>query len=283
VPFRAVDVYKPIAAAALAEAKKRGYTLLQDSGGTDAAGQLNELNTWIAEKVDAIVVFPLDAKAMAPVVQKAHAAGIKVIGYGEHVPGEDGSIVFDNSQGAQLIGTVTGNYIRQKLGGQAKVGVFTYIEGGPETVKRVDGAVNQIRSIAPGAQVVARSSAGDSATALAKGQPMLQAHPDINVLVAPTDAVMQGFAAALKATGKATNSVWFATYDASTSFLQQMLSGQVNGVNAGLPLTAIGQEVVDAGANAVAGSGKTVYVPSYEPILSSNKALIRKLLKQRGQ
>jgi ABC-type sugar transport system substrate-binding protein len=283
VPFRAVDVYKPIAAGALLEAKKRGYTLLQDTGGTSASAQLAEVNTWIAQGVEVIVVFPLNAKAFGPVVKRAHKKGIKVIGYGEHVPGEDGSIVFNNAQGASLLGTVTGNYVNQKLGGKAKMAVFSYIEGGPETIKRVDGAINKIKAIAPGADEVARAESADTATAFDKGKPMLQANPDINVLFAVTDANVLGFAAALKSVGKEGSSVWFATYDGSTSVLQQMETGDLNGVNAVLPLTAIGRSVVWTGANARSGKGPSKFAPNYFVVSSSQKTLLRTLLKQRGK
>ena len=68
--------------------------------------QLSEINTWIAQGVGGIIVLPLDNNAMLPLIKKAHAAGVKFLDYSDNaLPGVDGWVIFNNLQGAQLVGT----------------------------------------------------------------------------------------------------------------------------------------------------------------------------------
>ncbi len=280
-PFRAVDIYKPLIAAAKAEADKRGVELLESSAGISAAEQLAEVNTWIASDVDAIVLFALDPQSMAPVVKRAQDAGIKVIGYAENVPGEDGSIVFNNEQGADLIGTATGEYINEELGGKANVGVLSFTAGEQNRI-RTGNAVDKITELAPGAKVVARAQANDAGTALKVGKPMLNANPDINVVVANTDDDINGFVAALKSVGRDSDSVWFASYDASTPVLKKLRTGEVKGITAGLPIPAVGRAVVEAPVNAITGRGSTSLNPDYVGVTHETPDLIDQMLSERG-
>lgn len=277
-PFRAVDIYKPLIDAAKAEADEQGYELLESSAGISAAEQLAEVNTWIAQGVDAIVLFSLEPDSMAPVVDKAHEAGVEIIGYGENIPGQDGSIVFDNEQGAELIGTVTGEYINEELGGEAQIGVLSFLTGKQNRI-RTENAVATILESAPGAEVVAEAQANDAGAALEVSRPMLAANPDIDVLVANTDDAVNGFQAALG--GRASDSFWFASYDASTPVLKKMLAGDLKGVTGYLPTEEIGRTVVSAAANAMTGEGPTGISPEYLAVTSDDHDFIQEILAER--
>lgn len=282
-PFRVVDVYKALLAGARQEAAKRNYQVIESSAGISAADQLAEVNAWIAEGVEGIVHFSLDPQSFGPVVDRAHAAGIKVIGYAVPLPGEDGSIIFNNAQGGKLIGTATGNWINTHLGGHATVGVLANVGvTGAEDRKRVQGAIDAMQSAAPGATVVASAQANDAASALTAARPMLSAHPDINVFIAITDDDIIGLESALKQAGKQPSSVWWASYDSSSPVLKKMLTGELQGVDAGLPLISIGQSVVWTAANAIEKNGPTSYAPDYILIAGDDKSLIQKTLAERG-
>lgn len=278
-PFRAVDIYKPLIDAAKAEAEEQGYELLESSAGISAAEQLSEVNTWIAQGVDAIVLFSLEPDSMAPVVDKAHEAGVEVIGYGENIPGQDGSIVFNNEQGAELIGQVTGDYINEQMGGQANIGVLSFLTGKQNRI-RTENAVETILEVAPGAEVVAEAQANDAGAALEASRPMLAANPNIDVLVANTDDAVNGFQAALG--NRPSTSFWFASYDASTPILKKMLAGDLKGVTGYLPTEEIGQTVVTAAANAISGDGPTSISPEYEAVTSDDREFIQEILAERG-
>ncbi|MFJ3823138.1 sugar ABC transporter substrate-binding protein [Streptomyces nodosus] len=82
----------------------------------DAAKQSQQLDRMINDKVDVLLLDAVDAKAIAPGVQKAKDAGIPVIAYDRLAQGPiDAYISFDN----ELVGQVQGRALLEALGDQA--------------------------------------------------------------------------------------------------------------------------------------------------------------------
>ena len=103
---------------AKAEASKRGYQLLESHANHQLDAQVNEINTWIAQKIGGIIVLPLDNNAMLPLIKKAHKSGLKFLDYSDKaLPGTDGWVIFANLAGAHLGGTYLGQWINKALGG----------------------------------------------------------------------------------------------------------------------------------------------------------------------
>ena len=82
-PDTAAGVYPLLLNGAEAGAKKRGYQLLQSHANSQLANQVNELNTWIAQKIGGMIVLPLDNNAMLPLIKKAHSNGVKFLDYSD--------------------------------------------------------------------------------------------------------------------------------------------------------------------------------------------------------
>ena len=70
-PDRTADFYQGFMNAVQTEAKARGYEILQSFSGPAPEKQLAELNAWMASGVDALVVMPMDSRAIGGVVRKA--------------------------------------------------------------------------------------------------------------------------------------------------------------------------------------------------------------------
>src|SRR5262245_6383019 len=124
-PDRGAAVVQGLYKSADEEAKKKGCKLLQSFAYGSASKQVTEVNTWIAQGVDAIAILPLNEGAMGPLVKKAHAAGIKFVGYADRIPGNDGFITWDNRQGAKDVGIAAGKWVNRTLGGKAEVALLT--------------------------------------------------------------------------------------------------------------------------------------------------------------
>ena len=75
-----VDSYQTTYEKAFKEyAKKLGVqTIVLDAGG-DPAQQINQIQNLITQRVDVLIVWPTNAKAVCPAVKKAHDAGIPVV------------------------------------------------------------------------------------------------------------------------------------------------------------------------------------------------------------
>ena len=122
-PDTTASIWQPLMLGAKQEATKRGYTLLESHANSELDAQLSEIETWIAEGVAGIIVLPLDNNAIEPLVLKAHKAGIKMLDYSDNaLPHVDGWVIFDNLQGAQLVGTYAGQWVNKTLGRQGRSG-----------------------------------------------------------------------------------------------------------------------------------------------------------------
>ena len=174
----------------------------------DGAGSVNtqtsQVDNFITQKVDLLLISPFEAAPLTPAVQRAMKAGIPVIELDRKTVGEPGKdytafIGGDNYK----IAMAAGKYTATKLlpnGGQVAV-----LEGLPSStpaVERLNGFKAGVKENSK-IEVVAEQAADwlpDKAqTAFAA---MLQAHPDIKMVYASNDMMAAGARLAAKGAGK---------------------------------------------------------------------------------
>ena len=174
----------------------------------DGAGNVNtqtsQVDNFITQKVDLLLISPFEAAPLTPAVQRAMKAGIPVIELDRKTVGEPGKdytafIGGDNYK----IALTAGKYTATKLlpnGGQVAV-----LEGLPSStpaVERLNGFKAGVKENSK-IEVVAEQAADwlpDKAqTAFAA---MLQAHPDIKMVYASNDMMAAGARLAAKGAGK---------------------------------------------------------------------------------
>ncbi|WUC32924.1 substrate-binding domain-containing protein [Streptomyces sp. NBC_00557] len=109
------------------------------------ATQSRQFQQMVHEKADVIVVDPVDAKAIAPDVQKAADAGIPVIAYDRLAQGPiDAYVSHDN----ELVGQVQGRAIIQALGPKAAHSEIVMMNGDPadpNTAQFEKGALGELQ------------------------------------------------------------------------------------------------------------------------------------------
>ena len=244
--------------------------------------QLSEIQTWIGEDVGAVVALPLDNNAIVPLIHKAHAAGTKFLDYSDNaLPGVDGWVIFDNLQGAKLVGTYAGQWVKQNLGGQAQVALLTHqiqLTGR----QRVEGCVKALPAVAPGAKVVAQHEGVLSPDTFPAFQTMLQAHPGINVVICIADEGCDGVLRAFQATRRSaqrTKDMFICGFDGSGPVIQA--------IGTGGPIRATAprrrrhrQGVHQAAVNAIEGKSPTKINFPYVLCTCQAKAVNQKLLAE---
>jgi len=266
-------------------AKARGYTLLESHANSQLDAQVNEINTWIGQKIGGIIVLPLDNNAMLPLIKKAHDNNVKFLDYSDNaLPGVDGWVIFDNLGGAKLGGTWLGQWINRTLGGTAKVALLTH-EIQKTGRDRIHGSVAAMKKVAPRAQVVASHEAVLAAQALPVAQSILQAHPDLNAFICIADDGCLGAEKAFLQTHPSTerqNNMAMIGYDGTVPVFEQILAGSVIRATGALDLVSIGAASVNATINAITGKGPTKI--NYPYVLASQSpaglAVTKKLLKK---
>ena len=122
-----------------AEADQRGAELLVEDANFDPQKQSDQINAFIAQKVDAIVLAPMDPVGIGPAIKSANSAGIPVFTIDVECTAEGvqitGHVGADNFQGGQLAGQAMIEALGPKGG---KVLVLDY-KVANACVQRVEG------------------------------------------------------------------------------------------------------------------------------------------------
>ena len=243
--------------AAQAQAAKQGFLLLESHANSQLNAQLAEIEQWIDAGVAGIIVLPLAVGPIESLISKAHARSIKVIDYSDtSLSHADGWVVFNNTQGAQAVGTYAGRWVNQMLGGQAKVAILTN-NGELTGRQRTQGCWAALQKVAPGARLVAQAPGILSPETLRAAHAMLQASPDINVFICAADEGCAGVLEAFAGTHPSSlrqSEMFICGFDGSPPVIKQVLAGTPVRATGALDAVAIGKACINA----------TIFCPSTE-------------------
>ena len=197
-----------------------GVKLVVTDAGDDAAKQTNDVDDLISKKVSVLIVNPVDSDAIAPAVEDAIAAGIKVIAVDRAVNGVDVDcqIASDNVKGAEM----ATEYLKSVIGDGAKVAELQGTTGASATIDRGQGFHN----IADGSlDVVASQTASfDRAEGLTVMENIIQSNGDLQGVFAHNDEMALGAIEAIEASGKDIKIVGF---DATDDGVAAVKSGKM--------------------------------------------------------
>jgi ribose transport system substrate-binding protein len=187
------------------EAAKRGWQLVYTDAAGSAAKQVSDVNSMIAQHVDAILLAPREEKPLVPAVMAAKKAGIPVILLDRRVdpvakPGRD-YLTFIGSDFVEE-GKRAADWLAKKTNGKATIIELEGTTGSSPANDRKKGFDDEIKKY-PDMKVVA-SQSGDFARDKGRqvAETLLQAHPDATAIYAHNDEMALGAIAALEAAGK---------------------------------------------------------------------------------
>lgn len=169
----------------------------------DLARQVSSIEDLIRQKVDAIIVNPVDAFGVLPAIEEAVAAGIPVIAIDQKikVPPARMFIGVDNYGAGAEIGRFVVDYVNKYMGGRAKIGIVgalnSYIQnlrlaGFLEAVKGEIGI--QVVQIVDGQNVLE--------IAMAAAETLMTANPDLDIIYTTGEPATLGSIAAVEAFGR---------------------------------------------------------------------------------
>jgi ribose transport system substrate-binding protein len=187
-----------------AAAKVPQFTLQIADGAGNVNTQTSQMDNFITQKVDLILISPFEAAPLTPGVKRAMAAGIPVIELDRKTVGDPGKdytafIGGDNYKIAQEAGKYVAGTL---LPGGGEVAVLEGLPSSTPAVERLNGFKDGVKANGK-IEVVAEQAADwlpDKAqTAFAA---MLQAHPGIKAVYASNDMMAAGARLAAKGAGK---------------------------------------------------------------------------------
>ena len=208
-----------------AKADAMGDVELTVDAGGDAAKQLQQVETFISQKVDAIIMQPQEQEACSPAIDKAKAAGIPIINCNSLTITEPDAYVGSNdSESAEIAMT----YIAEQLGGKGNVLMMHGHPGQTAEVKRTEGAMDILAQNPDMTLLDEQTADWDRAEAMTLMENWIQAYGDqINAVFCQNDEMALGALNALVQAGKKDN-VLVVGVDAIDDALQSVKDGKMD-------------------------------------------------------
>ncbi|MGD0184123.1 MAG: sugar ABC transporter substrate-binding protein [Roseiarcus sp.] len=161
--------------------------------------QMSQIDDVIVKKPDAIVMVPVDSKAIVPGVEKINAAKIPVVNITDHSKGGD-FIAFVGLDD-YTIAKETGLAMLKAMGGKGEVVIIEGVRGSLTAQDRLRGFQDAIKEF-PGVQLVASQTGNyQRLQALQVMENLLQSNPNVAGVMAANDAEAIGAMDALAEVG----------------------------------------------------------------------------------
>jgi ABC-type sugar transport system substrate-binding protein len=187
------------------ELDRHGAQMIEAVANNDSNRQLEQVNNFIARKVDGIIIAPKDARAVIPMIRAANRAGIPVVLYNRPPADNTGTsvtVVADN----YVITKATVEYMieqARKTGRKHKAMILIGDLGDINAIGRRDGFEDAVKAHPDIIEVVARiPTEWDQQKAMNGVTNALQTNPDISFIFTSSDFLFPSIVSALKNAGR---------------------------------------------------------------------------------
>lgn len=183
-------------------AKEAGVDLIVvDAGGdANAVQQISQIQDLVQRGVDAIVIGATNGDSVAPVIEQALAAGIKVVGISSPPSNEGLSAVV--SADHYDMGKLQAECMGKALSGKGDVAMMAGPQGQAWSDRRAAGFKDTLASKFPEIKIVAESRQSDNRNdALRVAEDWTQRFPDVNGVYSATDDMAAGVIGAFEGAG----------------------------------------------------------------------------------
>ncbi len=221
--------YQTMVAGMQSEAAKYGYTLHVVDASRDNAKQQSQVEDFIAQKADAIVLTPYDSQAIGSAIVEANKAKIPVFTADIASTAKEGTVIAHVASNNVQGGAEAGKLMCAGLPNHA--GSVAVIDQ-PEVTSvqdRVKGFKEALAQNCPSAKIVADiSGGGERAKASSVMEDLLQSHKDLKGVFGINDDSALGAVTAIKAAGL-TGKVVVVGYDATPEARTAIKNGEMYG------------------------------------------------------
>lgn len=255
------------------QAKKDGVELVTVDAERSALKQVEQVESFIAQKVDAIIMNPCEVEASSPAVTKALAAKIPIINVNSETSAKPSAFVGSNDVESARIAM---KFIADKLGGKGNIMMMQGYLGQAAQIKREQGAQEILKQY-PNLKLIAHQTGEwDRAKAMSLMENWIQSYgSQINAVFAQNDEMGLGAVKALTDAGLK-NNVIVVSIDAIPDALQAVKKGALD--------ATVFQNAEQQGSKAIemaikAAEGKPYPKETLIPFQLVTKANLGKFLK----
>jgi ABC-type sugar transport system substrate-binding protein len=168
----------------------------------DQNRNISEAESFIAQKVDVLVITPVDPNAIGTVIQKAEAANIPVVTEGFVVEGADTYVGIEDYWSGYYGGETAGEYVKENFGGRKANILLIDLPFEIACRARCDGFMDGFTKTGVSYELIARVDGGGMIDqALDVATDAFTAHREINVVFGINDDSSLGAYEAAKAVG----------------------------------------------------------------------------------
>jgi inositol transport system substrate-binding protein len=180
-----------------AKAKELGVEIIVSDGQDSAEKQVSQVENFIAQKVDAIVLNPISMDGCKPAVEAANAAGIPILTVNTLVANQDKCTAFIGSDAVES-GRIEMEYAAKLMNGKGNIVIMYGQMGHDAQIGRKKG-LDEILAKNPDIKIVADKTGNWSrAEGMALMENWLQSGKEINAVLAQNDEMALGAMKALE-------------------------------------------------------------------------------------
>lgn len=173
---RAHLFYRDLESGLREEADSNKYELIITAAEFDLGRQTSQIEDFVARRVDAILVCPVDSKGIGAAIRRANEAKIPV--FTADIAAQEGEVTSHIASDNVAGGRLAGEYLAKLLGGRGTVGIINQ-PAITSVLDRVRGFTEAIARF-PNMKIVADvNGQGVRDRAMQAASDVLQAHPDI--------------------------------------------------------------------------------------------------------
>jgi ribose transport system substrate-binding protein len=237
---KADPFYHQLEAAMREEAAKNNIRLLVQSGEMDLPTQTHQVENFITQKVDAIVVCPVDSESIAGAIKKANRANVPV--FTADIAAHGGDVVCHIASDNVAGGRVAGEYMVKLLNGKGKVVIVNHplVASVQERVKGFKEAISESEI-----EIVDdQPCEGLRDKAMTVMENLLQKHKKLDGVFAINDSTALGCLAAIRAAGR--KDIVIVGYDGDPEARKEIMAGSPLKADAVQYPREIGKETIRA-------------------------------------
>jgi ribose transport system substrate-binding protein len=239
-----------------AEAAKQNVTITFEGPENESQvdKQIEMLQAALDKHPAAVCLAALDSKAAVPLLEKAKAANIPVVGFDSGVDSDIpvATAATDNIAAAAL----AADKMAALVGSSGKVGVIVHDQTSRTGIDRRDGFINQMKSKYPNIQIIGpQYGGGDQLKSTDLAKAMIQSNPDIKGFFGANEGSIIGVLNAVKELGKE-GKITVIGYDSGQQQIDAIKSGVEAGAITQNPI-GIGAKCVEAAVKAIKGESQS--------------------------
>jgi ABC-type sugar transport system substrate-binding protein len=240
----------------LAAARENGCVkvLVDNTQNNNLESQRAAVESWVTQRVDAIVVLPVDQNALDGLRKKAQDQGTKWLIYGAGTKTSDGSVGFDNVKSGDSVAKDALAWVHAKYPDGGVTAAVTTLKPLPAFSGRSDQPLEQFGKA--GLKVVSQQDCASQACGLQIAEDALRQHPDLRVFIGFNDDAALGASRAFANAKINPDDVYIAGQDGTLEALDAVKSGGAYRASAAILLDDLAHSIVTNSIAAADGKGR---------------------------